>query len=87
MLKLFKIDCLSKKPGGSFLKGVTENDIEMFEQWIFPQNIVAVCPLRDEDKLPNAECLIVLAGGNTFQTTEQLLILIDRINEAVKDSN
>ena len=84
-LKLFKIACLSRKRTSSPLKGITEGDIELFEQYIFPQNIVAICPLNDEDKLPNAECLIVLSSGNTFQTTESLSDLVDRVNDAVKE--
>jgi hypothetical protein len=85
MLKLFKISCLFSRPGRSSVKGIGENDVEMFEQWIFPQNIVAICPLREEDRLPNAECLIVIAGGNNFQTTETINDLIDRINKAVEE--
>jgi len=84
MLKLFKITCLANK-ARNFVKGVSESDIEMYEQYIFPQNIVAVSPLRDEDKYPNAECLIVVAGGVTFQTTEPIEDLVNRINEAVID--
>jgi hypothetical protein len=84
-LKLFKITCLAPKQRTGY-KGVTDNDIEMFEQYVFPQNIIALCPLKDEDRLPNAECLMVIAGGGTFQTTEPLLDLVDRVNKAVEEN-
>ena len=83
MLKLFKIACLMAKKRTA--KGVSENDIELFEQWIFPQNIMAICPLHEDDKLPNAECLIVMADDHAFQTTESITDLVERINEAVKE--
>lgn len=85
MLKLFPIMCVNRKPDVPIRKQLDENDIEVFEQYIFPQNIVAICPVRDREELPTAKCLVVIAG-NVFQCTEELQELVTRVNEAVKDA-
>lgn len=83
-LQMLKVTCISSKKRTN--KGYTESDVDVFDQYIWPHRITAICSLTEEDKLPQAECLLVYEG-NSFQVAESMEDLAARVNKAIKEAS